>query len=121
MIGVENMPVVKKLPEPLSASERDRILADMAKHYDQRVTAYYQFMFYTGMRPEEAIALRWSDIDFQSGTARVQRVRTFRGSEREGSKTHAQRDVDLMPRAREALAAMRHYTFLKRGPGDREA
>jgi len=121
MIGVENMPVVKKLPDPLSAFERDRILADMAKHYDQRVAAYYQFMFYTGMRPEEAIALRWSDIDFSSGTARVQRVRTFRGSEREGSKTHAQRDVDLVPRALEALAAMKPYTFLKRGHGDREA
>jgi len=121
MIGIENMPLVRKLPDPLSAAERDLILADMARHYDPRVVAYFSFMFFTGMRPEEAIALRWSDIDFNSGTARVQRVRTFRGSEREGSKTHAERDVDLVSRALNALALMKPYTFMKRGADGREA
>jgi integrase len=121
MVGIENMPVVKKLPDPLCAAERDAILADMARHYDPRVVAYVLFMFFTGMRPEEAIALRWSDIDLGSGTARVQRVRTFRGSERDGSKTHAQRDVDLVSCAIGALTAMRPYTILKRGPDGREA
>ncbi|MBS1178643.1 MAG: phage integrase family protein [Proteobacteria bacterium] len=121
MVGIENMPVVKKLPDPLSGAERDTILADMARHYDPRVVAYFQFMFFTGMRPEEAIALRWSDIDLRCGTARVQRVRTFRGSERDGSKTHAERDVDLVSSAIDALSAMRPYTSLKRDADGREA
>jgi integrase len=104
MIGIENMPVVKKLPDPLTAAERDSILHDMTRHYDARVVAYFVFVFFTGMRPEETIALRWSDIDFNSGTAPVQRVRTFRGTERDGAKTHTERDVDIVPGVIEALA-----------------
>lgn len=113
--GIENMTVVKKLPDPLTIAERDAILADLAKHYDPRVTAYFTWMFYTGMRPEEAIALRWSDIDWINGIARVQRVRTFKGAERDGSKTHTERDVDLVQPAIEALQVMKPFTMLKGG------
>ena len=115
LTGIENMPVVKKLPDPMSIEERDRILVDMTLHYDPRVVAYFTWQFYTGMRPEEVIALRWSDIDWQRQTVRVQRVRTFRGSERDGSKTHTERDVDLVPEALEALKAMKPYTYLQKG------
>ena len=113
MAGIKNLKVVKKRPDPLSSEERDRILADLRERYDPRVWAYFAFAFATGMRPEEIIALHWGDIDTSLGTVTVQRVRTFRGSEREGSKTHTERDVDLMPLAIEALAAMKPYTFLK--------
>jgi integrase len=113
MIGIENLKTVKTLPDPLSAKERDLILGSMAEHCDPRIWAYFSFAFYTGMRPEELIALRWSDIDFQHGVARVQRVRTFKGSVRDGSKTHAERDVDLVPQALEALRVMKKYTFMK--------
>jgi integrase len=114
MNGIANRKVVKKLPDPLTAAERDRILVDMAAHYDARVVAYFTFAFYTGMRPEEIIALQWGDIDWDSGIARVQRVRTFRGGESERTKTYVQRDVDLVPRAADALKTMKAYTFLKR-------
>jgi integrase len=115
MAGIQNLPPVKKLPDPLTSDERDRILADLALRYDERVASYYTFAFFTGMRPEEQIALRWSDIDWRTGTARVQRVRTFRGSERDGSKTHTERDVDLVSAAIEALKAMKPYTMMKTG------
>lgn len=114
MNGIKNMTVVKKLPDPLTADERDRILDDMAQRYDARIVAYFTFAFYTGMRPEEMIALQWSDIDFTDKIARVQRVRTFRGSERDGSKTHAERDVDLVDAALDALSTMKQYTFMKK-------
>jgi len=112
MTGIENMPVVKKLPDPFTDDERHVILSDMKVRYDERVYAYFTFMFYTGMRPEEAIALRWSDVDFKQEKIRVQRVRTFKGSEREGSKTHTERDVDLLPQAIEALSIMKPHTFM---------
>jgi integrase len=115
MVGVKNLRVVRKLPDPLTAAERDLILADLERHYDPRVAAYYRFAFHTGMRPEEIIALRWPDIDWRAGFVRVQRVRTFRGSERDGSKTHTERDVDLMPEAIAALNAMRPYTSMLKG------
>lgn len=114
MIGIKNLKKVKKLPDPLTAAERDMVLADMAKHYDPRVLAYFRFCFFTGTRPEEAIALQWGDWDQHDQTIRVQRVRTFRGSERDGSKTNAVRDVDLVPQAIEALAVMKAYTKMKR-------
>lgn len=113
MAGIDNLPAVKKKPDPLTADERDRILADMWKHYDPRVPSYFTFAFYTGMRPEEIIALQWGDIDEAAAIARVARVRTFKGSERDGTKTGQERDVDLLPQALEALRQMRPYTSLK--------
>lgn len=112
LTGIENMVAVKTLPDPLTPDERDRVLADMRKHYPTEVWAYFQWQFWTGMRPEETIALRWSDIDFTRQVARVQRVRTFKGSERDGSKTHTVRDVDLLPQALEALQAMKPLTLM---------
>jgi integrase len=107
---IENMPVIQRLPDPLTRDERDMILGDMRQRYHEFVYAYYLFAFYSGMRPEEMIALRWSDIDFNAGTAKVQRVRTFKGSERDGSKTHAEREVDLVGGALEALKIMAPHT-----------
>ena len=120
MIGIENMALVRKLPDPLSRDDRDAILTDMREHFDERVLAYFQWMFFTGMRPEEAIAIRWSDLDLRRQLVRVQRVRTFKGSERDGSKTHTERDVDLVPQALEALRTMRAHTLLKRSEREGE-
>lgn len=114
LAGIENMPVVRKLPDPLTIAERDLILTDLRQRYDMRVYAYFLWAFFTGMRPEEMIALRWSDVDRNRQMVRVQRVRTFKGSERDGSKTHAERDVDLVPQALEALVIMKPFTFMKR-------
>lgn len=113
LLNIRNMKVVKKLPDPLTAAERDSILEHMGQQYDPRIGAYFAFAFYTGMRPEELIALQWGDVDFNARMVRVQRVKTFKGTEREGSKTHAVRDVDLVAGALEALQTMKRYTFLK--------
>lgn len=114
MLGIKNLKHTPKPADPLTADERDAVLADMKKRYDPRVWAYFAWAFATGMRPEEIIALRWSSIDFRSESARVERVRTFKGSERDGAKTsESERDVDLVPLALEVLDAMKPYTFLK--------
>ena len=50
--------------EAYSDDERDRILAWFAKHQPH----YYPFVFvrfWTGVRPSEAIALRWSAVDLE--------------------------------------------------------
>ena len=112
LIGIENMTVVNALPDPLTAAERDRVLADMRARYPTEVWAYFAWQFWTGMRPEETIALRWSDVDFQQMVVRVRRVRTFKGSERDGSKTHTERDVEIFGPAADALKAMRAITSM---------
>lgn len=108
----ENYTVKKKKPNPLSQEQRDKILADLRANHDPRVYAYFLFAFFTGMRPQEIIALRWADLDEATGSIRVQRVR-IRGVDWDDTKTHEERDVDLVPMAKEALAIMKPYTFHK--------
>jgi integrase len=108
--GIRNMKRVRKLPDPLSADESEAILVDLLGHYPETVYNYFEFAFQTGMRPEEIIALRWDDIDWRRRAARVQRVRTFRGTVKE-VKNHADRDVDLSPRALAALELLRAEIF----------
>lgn len=115
MNEIENDPVTKTIPDPLSIEERDEILEHMRASLDIRVWAYFAWMFSTGMRPEEAIALRWSDIDKRRNIARVRRVRTFKGGERDGTKTNTERDVLLTPAALSALSTMAPLTKLKGG------
>ena len=64
----------------------------------------------TGMRPEEVIALRWSDIDWRLRTARVVRARS--AGKFKDLKTYNARDVDLVDRATEALVAMKPWTYM---------
>lgn len=112
--AIKNMRATKRPPDPLTIDERDRVLEHLRKHRDPRVWAYFTWMFYTGMRPEEAIALRWSDVDFNRCQVMVQRVRTFMGSEWDDTKTYTERLVDLVPQAMAALSVMKPYTFMKR-------
>lgn len=112
MRGVNNTKHQKSPPDPLSAEEMESVLAHMAKQYDPRVVAYFEFMFTTGVRPEEAIAVRWQDIDWNHGTIRIQVAKTFKGTVK-ALKTSETRDVDLVERAMNALRTMKQYTYLK--------
>ena len=49
-------------PDPFTEKERDALL----EYFREKVCDYYAFvfaLFYTGLRPSEALALRWGDID----------------------------------------------------------
>lgn len=112
MDGIENAKKQRQPPDPFDLDEVEVILADMEKHYDPRVWSYYEYAFFTGLRPEEEIAQWWPDIDWRMTQARVERAKTFRGDVR-GIKTYQVRDVDLNSRALAALERMKPYTFLK--------
>ncbi len=114
--GIENARVQKKKPDPFTLEQVEGILADMEAHYDPRIVAYYEYAFFTGERPEEQIAQRWTDIDYGHGQARVERAKSFRG-EVKPIKTYQERDVDLVDRALLALERMKPFTFLKRPDG----
>jgi len=110
MEGIENSKHQAPPPDPLSLGEMEAVLADLQRNADERVWAYFEFAFMTGMRPEELIELRWGDIDWNNDTARVQRART--SGEVKDLKTHNVRDVDLVSRALLALEVMKRYTQL---------
>lgn len=111
MEGILNMEKPTKLPDPLSGDEAEKILLYMLEHYHEQVFNYFEFAFQTGMRPEEIIALRYSDIDWSRKTARVERARTFRGTVKD-VKNHEERDVDLSPRALATLTRQKKFTRL---------
>jgi integrase len=57
--------------DPFSREEAETILSKLYEQFrDLKVVhaAYFEFAFFTGMRPSEILALRWSDIDLRRVT-----------------------------------------------------
>lgn len=100
----------KPLPDPLSPQEVDIILAHIKKSYGEEWLNYFEFAFFTGLRPSEQIALRWNSVDFRQEQARIEKARV-RFTDKE-TKTHTARDIDLQSRALNAIKRQKAYTFL---------
>ena len=68
-----------------------------------------EFAFFSGMRPSEIIALKWSNIDFNDCSIMVDtRIRNDNVDLPKGYKT---RIIDLLPRAEKALrTTIRYYS-----------
>lgn len=111
--GISNLPHQKPPPDPLTQPEKETVLAHMAKRYPGQVHNYFDFAFHTGIRPSEQILLRWEDIDWNLGTARVERARV-EGVDKD-TKTHMVRDIELNARALAALERQKPLTFMKGG------
>jgi integrase len=84
----------------------------MRQRYPEQALNYYEFAFFSGLRPEEQIALKWSEIDFVRHTARIKRVRTA-SEDSERTKTHIVRDIELNSRAIAAISRQKAHTFMK--------
>lgn len=104
----------KPRPDPLAPDEIEMILAKMRERYNEQVFNYFDFAFFTGMRPSELIALEWADIDFNRRLATVSKalVRAIT----KATKTEEIRDVELNPRALAAIQRQKKLTFLQGGP-----
>lgn len=90
-------------PDPFSEEERDAILAQ----FKAKVPSYFPFvhtLFWTGMRPSEALALRWGDVDLKAGYISISRSRYL---DAEGSPKSAgsEREIRLLPAVVEVLKA----------------
>jgi len=90
-------------PDPFTDEERDNIL----KHFNDKNRFYYPFVyvqFWTGMRPSEALALRWGDIDLKAGRASITKSRYY-GAENATKTGGSERDASLLPMVVELLKA----------------
>lgn len=97
--------------DPLDAAEQAAVIAAAR---DPQIANLWQFMFWTGMRTSEVIALQWSDVDWHRGIVRVRKAitRAAKGIA-EDTKTFAgRRDVKLLAPAMAALIAQKDHTFL---------
>lgn len=110
---IRNSKVQKPPVDPLELPEVELVLADLAAHQPAQTVNYFTALLFAGLRPSEAIALQWSDVNFADRTARVQRA-SVRGREKV-TKTHSVRDVELTERAYAAIVAQKAHTFLAGG------
>lgn len=100
---------VKPLVDPFSQEEAEQIidwlytnLSEQARIY----ACYFEFAFYSGMRPAEIMALRWDEVDMDLKTVHVCRV-VADGAVQERTKTGSNRVVLLNSRALAALHSAR--------------
>jgi integrase len=83
----------------------------MAEAYDPRIGAYFEAAFFSGLRPEEEIALRWTKIDDATRTGVIDVARTAFADK--VTKNYELRTVHFNPRAWAAIQRMRSFTYLK--------
>lgn len=107
---IKNAAVQKEPPDPFTIEEVSLILGRMREQYHEQVANYFQWAFFTGMRPEEIIAIRWADIDFRHELARVSKARA--NGEEKPTKTYQVRDVEINSMAMESLMRQKAHSFL---------
>lgn len=82
----------KVVIEPLSPKQVESLRAQLFKIKAYRDAVLISVLAYAGLRPGEALALRWSDV--RARTIVVDKALAF--GEEKGTKTHASRSVRLM-------------------------
>lgn len=111
--AIEKAAHQKAPPDPFDATERDRIVAYISAHFDAQEANYCEFKFFTGLRPSEAIALRWPNIDLAKGEMLISEAVVL--GQRKQTKTNVARVVKLNSRAMAVLQRQRQHTFLAQG------
>lgn len=101
----------RRLPDPFSAEERDKIIGKMLERHPGQVANMMEFWFWTGLRTGELYGLAWRNVDLASGTILVTDT-VVRGEEKDSTKTDVARIVRLNSRALAALQRQRQYTQL---------
>lgn len=99
-------------PDPLNKSEIRAVIDAADDWYRQMIIVW----LFTGMRPGELIALRWSDIDFNRGIIHVRRSRVLGAEDTPKTETSI-REIDMLPMVRSALQAQRQLTYFTSGAG----
>jgi len=81
--------------DPFTEEDRDKIV----RHFKEKNRFYYPFvylLFWTGMRPSEALALRWEDIDIQHGFLSISKSR-YMNAENITKTAGSEREIRLLP------------------------
>lgn len=112
------------IPDPLDDDEREAVLEAMRRQFHEQIWNHYEVAFFTGMRPQEQIALKWTEVDWRGDLIQVRRARKKDG---DGPlKTYRQRKVRLNSRSRGTQTAdevdLREAAWIcVREPADRRA
>lgn len=100
----------KPEPDPFTLDQVESLLAAFKVPLARD---YYEFAFFSGLRPSEMLALQWGNVDLRAGMVLVDAALT-RGKVK-GTKTGTTRDIELTARARAVLERQRKVTQLAGG------
>lgn len=94
----------KRKINPLTEEDRDRILADLEArgHY---LLPFLTTLLYSGMRPSEAVALRWRDVDLRGGQISIGKSRVL-GSDNATKTEGSDRDIRALDQVMAALRSL---------------
>jgi integrase len=107
---LKSLKVQRQPPDPYTVDEAEKIIGGMHKDWGEHDANYVEFGFFTGARPSELIALRWSDVTL-SGSVRISRARVM-AQDKSKTKTAVVRDIELCPRAQGVIKKQRALTGL---------
>lgn len=91
----------KPAPDPLEPDEIFIFLQYLEANFESIWHDYFQYAFFSGLRPSEQVALTWDAVDFRRGQVRVSQARVR--ARIKPTKTQMIRYVDIQSRADEAL------------------
>ena len=96
--NVRRLKEIKPYIDPFSFPEMNLLL----DHVHPRYRAYFTTAFLTGMRPNELIALKWTNVDFEMRCITIREGRVL-GIEGPPKTMSSYRDVDMLDPLFEAL------------------
>lgn len=114
---LKNLKHQKQPIDPFTRDEAELIIKALYEEYTGQEAihaAYFELMFFSGMRSSEALALRWEDVDFRRNYIRISKAQS-KGRLNTQTKTAKVRDVMLNDRALHALKFAKTLTYLKGG------
>lgn len=97
-------------PDPYTIEEIDTLLPLLKKRFGDEVADYYEFAFFSGLRPNEQIELQWPDCDLVKWQAKITRGRVENVARE--TKTYSERTVELHSRAQAVLGRQKARTYL---------
>jgi integrase len=101
-------------PDPYTLEEVDIILPKMRERWGDEMHDYYEYAFFSGLRPSEQIETCWDlDVDLRARHTRVQRARVENTVK--DTKTYENRTVEHHSRAQAALERQFERTGLAGG------
>lgn len=101
----------KKEIDPFTLDEANAIIARLYqhKHWPSLIyAAFFEFVFFSGLRLSEALAVRWDAVDLEKKTVHVKRT-VAQGLVEERTKTGKDRFVLLNDRALHAIEYAKEY------------
>jgi integrase len=99
-------------PNPYTVTEALALIEAAHRVHSEIDGYYWELAFLLGMRPGEQISLQWGDWNRITGKLSVRRMRT-EGQDKDSTKTHVSRHMELPPRAAEVLTALRPLTSMR--------